>query len=336
MARAGSLRRRTPSAFAPRRRGHSPVSPPRITIATAGSICISAPTFTFRARPNTAIRRHITTRRTGRPIFSSAIVWISDPPCFEDVTAATGMDHNNNRFSFAGAWCDYNGDGWPDLYVANDFGRKNLYRNTNGPFPRCGGRGRRGGPGAGDERGVVRLRWRRASRLAGVEHVERLRPAHRQRSGVRSGEADPALREAYRRHVKGNSLYHNNGDGTFTYTGDSQGIEMGHWSWSCDGCDFDNDGTPEIYIACGMLTNNSRTDLMSYFYRQVVAKSPVNYDAAPRLRERLERHQQFVRARLQLGGSGTERVLRAPRRTLLRFLRRQRHRPGARTAALSR
>jgi len=56
---------------------------------------------------------------------------------------------------------------------------------------------------------------------------------------------------------------------------------MGHWSWSCDGCDFDNDGTPEIYIACGMLTNNSRTDLMSYFYRQVVSKSPPKYERAP-------------------------------------------------------
>ena len=44
------------------------------------------------------------------------------------------MDHNNNRFSFAASWCDYNGDGWPDLYVTNDFGRKNLYRNTNGHF----------------------------------------------------------------------------------------------------------------------------------------------------------------------------------------------------------
>ena len=57
---------------------------------------------------------------------------------------------------------------------------------------------------------------------------------------------DPALRAAYRSHVKGNSLYHNNGDGTFTYTGDSQGIEIGPWSWSCDGFDFDNDGSPEI------------------------------------------------------------------------------------------
>ncbi len=53
---------------------------------------------------------------------------------FEDVTAQTGMNHNNDRFSFAPAWCDFDDDGWPDLYVANDFGRGNLYRNRNGHF----------------------------------------------------------------------------------------------------------------------------------------------------------------------------------------------------------
>src|SRR5205807_5258048 len=46
---------------------------------------------------------------------------------FQDVTARTGMSHNNNRYSFAPAWCDFDGDGWPDLYVANDFGRNSLY-----------------------------------------------------------------------------------------------------------------------------------------------------------------------------------------------------------------
>ena len=88
---------------------------------------------------------------------------------------------------------------------------------------------------------------------------------------------------------------------------------MGHWSWSCDGCDFDNDGTPEIYIACGMLTNNSRTDLMSYFYRQVVAKSPTEVRPRAGVRERVERHQPVGPRRLQLGGPGTEHLLRAPR-----------------------
>ena len=53
---------------------------------------------------------------------------------FEDVTAQSGINHNNDRYSFAPAWCDFDGDGWPDLYVANDFGRNNLYRNHAGKF----------------------------------------------------------------------------------------------------------------------------------------------------------------------------------------------------------
>ena len=53
---------------------------------------------------------------------------------FNDVTETVGLGHNNNRFSFAAAWEDYDDDGDPDLYVANDYGRNNLYENTNGRF----------------------------------------------------------------------------------------------------------------------------------------------------------------------------------------------------------
>ena len=49
---------------------------------------------------------------------------------FRDVTAETGLTHGNKRYSFCCGWSDYNRDGWPDLYVVNDFGRKNLYRNN--------------------------------------------------------------------------------------------------------------------------------------------------------------------------------------------------------------
>jgi tetratricopeptide (TPR) repeat protein len=199
---------------------------------------------------------------------------------FEDVTSAVGLDHNNNRYSFAPAWCDFDGDGWPDLYVANDFGKNNLYKNDQG-------------------------RFRDVAREAGVEdigpgmstawfdydgdgrldlYVSNMYSAAGQRVVNERGFAPvvkDGLREAYRRHTKGNSLYRNRGDGMFEATGHAEGVEMGRWAWSADGLDLDNDGAPEIYNTCGMLTNTSEKDLMSFFWRQVVSRSPAAKRAVP-------------------------------------------------------
>ncbi|MDA8016751.1 MAG: VCBS repeat-containing protein [Thermoanaerobaculia bacterium] len=53
---------------------------------------------------------------------------------FADVTEAVGLAENNHSYSFAAAWDDYDDDGDVDLYVANDFGRNNLYENDGGRF----------------------------------------------------------------------------------------------------------------------------------------------------------------------------------------------------------
>lgn len=198
---------------------------------------------------------------------------------FEDVTAQTGMHHNNNRFSFAPAWCDFNGDGWPDLYVANDFGRNNLYVNHEGHF-----RDEAAEAGVEDLGPGMSASWFDYD-LDGRPDVytSNMWTAPGQRIVM-----DPAFApaqkfpEAYRGHTMGNALYRNRGDGKFERTSSAEGVEMGRWAWGSGGFDFDLDGSPEIFITSGMITNSARsTDLNSFFWRQVVAKSPLTEMPAP-------------------------------------------------------
>ncbi len=191
---------------------------------------------------------------------------------FEDCTAETGMNENNNRFSFAPAWCDFNEDGWPDLYVANDFGRKNLYLNHEGHF-----RDKAADAGVEDIGPGMSAAWFDYDGDGRADlYVANMWTDAGQRM-VKDPHFAPAQKapEAYRAHTMGNSLLRNKGDGKFDDVTMRQQAGFGRWAWAADGHDFDNDGHPEIFVGCGMLTNESETDLNSFFWRQVVARSPV-------------------------------------------------------------
>ena len=49
---------------------------------------------------------------------------------FTDASTQAGVSDPNGYFGLGIAWFDYNGDGWPDLYVANDSTPNFLYRNN--------------------------------------------------------------------------------------------------------------------------------------------------------------------------------------------------------------
>ncbi len=49
---------------------------------------------------------------------------------------------------------------------------------------------------------------------------------------------------------------------------------MGRWSWSADFWDFDHDGYSDLYVTNGYISAADRNDIASFFWRQVVAKSP--------------------------------------------------------------
>ncbi len=58
---------------------------------------------------------------------------------FEDVSKKAGMDDPQHRFGLAAIWADYDNDGWPDLFLANDAGPNYLYHNRHdGTFDEVG------------------------------------------------------------------------------------------------------------------------------------------------------------------------------------------------------
>src|SRR4030095_16464432 len=87
--------------------------------------------------------------------------------------------------------------------------------------------------------------------------------------------------------VRGNSLFRNLGDGRFEDKTLEAHAEMGRWAWSSDALDFDSDGWDDLYIVNGMLTRTPPApggsgddatragDLEGFFWRQVVARSPL-------------------------------------------------------------
>jgi tetratricopeptide (TPR) repeat protein len=236
---------------------------------------------------------------------------------FRDVTAAAGLNQNNTRYSFCCGWNDYNRDGWPDLYVVNDFGRKNLYRNNgNGTFTDVAARAGVEDVGAGmsvcwldcdndgaDDLYVANMWTAAGNRIATQAIFQKTAPEQ--------------ARALYRKHAMGNSLFHNNGlqdkeDG-FRDASSSSGAGMGRWSWSSDSWDFDHDGFSDLYITNGMVSGPDREnhaghqDLNSFFWRQVVANSPEQARPAHRYEQGWDALNELVRS--DRAWSGWERNL---------------------------
>ncbi|MDX1984527.1 MAG: FG-GAP-like repeat-containing protein [Bryobacteraceae bacterium] len=187
---------------------------------------------------------------------------------FADVTRESGMDENNNRYSFAAAWCDSDGDGRPELYVANDFGRNNYYKWDGGRF-----RDVAAAAGVEDIGPGMSAAWFDFDGDGRFDlYVANMYTEAGQRI-VKEKQLEPA--EAYQRHAKGNSLYRNLGAGKFEET---RQAEMGRWAWCADGYDFDLDGRPELYVAAGMITGDRTRDLHEFFWDKVVSQKGRAYE----------------------------------------------------------
>jgi Flp pilus assembly protein TadD len=193
---------------------------------------------------------------------------------FEDVTLRSGLDVSNDRFSFGCVWNDYNRDGWPDLYVVNDFGRKVLYKNNgNGSFTDVSAEAGVEDPGEGmsmtwldydndgrDDMYVVNM-WEAAGRR--VTRQPEFMPR-----------APESIRRIFWQDAMGNTMLHNDGaTGKFRDVTLESGTQAGGWNWGSDSWDCDHDGYADLYVANGFISGVIKEDLSSFYWRQVAARS---------------------------------------------------------------
>ncbi len=180
---------------------------------------------------------------------------------FSDATQASGLDtQNNRRFSFAAVWEDIDLDGDQDLFVANDFGQKNLYLNHRGAFKDIalsagindGGFGMAACSGDFDGDGRPDLYAGNMFSAAG----SRITRQPQFRPGIASGTL-----ARFQHMARGNSLFRNLGQARFQDVSETAGVTLGRWSWGSLFGDLDNDGWEDLFVANGYVTGKVPDDL---------------------------------------------------------------------------
>ncbi len=183
---------------------------------------------------------------------------------FRESARAWGVE--DSRWGSAAAFADVNGDGWQDLYVANDFGENALYVNKRLRFEDEAARRGVQDPGSGsgvswgdfDNDGDLDLHVSRISSAAGRRILGRLVPA---------GAAPPGER------AEGGSLFQDRGNGWFTDLSARAGPFRAGWAHGGGFLDFDNDGWDDILSVNGFLTGRGEEEAEGLFWRHVAASA---------------------------------------------------------------
>ncbi len=154
---------------------------------------------------------------------------------FTDVSVRSGIAAKKGR-GLGVAFADYDGDGFTDIFVANDGMQQYLFHNNgNGTFSEVG-----------MEAGTALSQDGR--RLSGMGVVFQ--------DYDNDGRADAIVTELPRE-IYG--VYHNDGDGAFTYRSLETGLGLlssGSSGWGVGLEDFDNDGWKDLFVAQGHVLDN--------------------------------------------------------------------------------
>ncbi|MGJ8736612.1 VCBS repeat-containing protein [Zobellia laminariae] len=184
---------------------------------------------------------------------------------FTDVSADSGILIEG--FGLGVEICDINTDGWPDVYVSNDFLTDDLlYINQqNGTFKNE------------NKKYFKHLTYNGMGHDIGdinndgnmdVIVLDMLPPDNERwkltMAGNRYDVFEKSIKDGYQPQYIRNTLQLNNGNGSFSEVGQIAGISGTEWSWSALLFDYDHDGLKDLCITNGYRQDITNLDFMVY------------------------------------------------------------------------
>ena len=194
-------------------------------------------------------------------------------PVFKDVSMQAGIKEDG--FGLGVVTSDFNNDGWPDIYVANDFVTNDelWLNNRNGTFTNCINQSIRHqsyssmGTDAADVNNDALPDIVTLDMLP--EYNERKKTSlffmnHDRYDRERAMGYEPEFMRNMLQLNNGNRMYGDTSIPFFSEIGQLAGIQATDWSWSVLLADFDNDGWKDIHVTNGIGRDFINADFLEF------------------------------------------------------------------------
>ncbi len=191
----------------------------------------------------------------------------NDQDHFTDVTSTCGIKNSRLNFNLGISVSDVNNDGWPDMYISNDyFAPDYLYINKgNGTFTNEL-------PKQMSETSEFSM----GNDIADINNdgrtdiytLDMLPEDNRRQKLLFGGDNyelfDIRIKSGLNAQYMRNMLHVNNGNGSFSEIGQLANVSNTDWSWAPLLADLDNDGLKDIFVSNGYLRDYTNMDFLKY------------------------------------------------------------------------